>query len=85
MEIQRIEESAHSNKMGALKFHKGGQRCIYYAEENCAAPKIRFAICKTCYMVNPKYAARTLFDKIKMLATNLFSLQSSGSDQALHR
>lgn len=85
MDIQRIEEASHSQKTGSLKFNKTGLRCICYAEETCAAPKIRFSICRTCYMINPKYAARTLFDRIKMLAVNIFNLQATGSGQSLHR
>lgn len=73
MEINKIEDIYHALQAEAVRLKGIYRRCIYYKEEICMAPKVRFQICKTCYRVEPRFVLRNLFEKIIRLAEPFFS------------
>lgn len=80
-DVNRIEDFSASNEIDALKFKSTVRQCIFYKEEVCTAPRIRFAACRTCFRINPRAAERSLFEKIKELAAKLFNLQAKEPGQ----
>lgn len=81
MDIYRIEDSSASNEIEMLKFKSTVRQCIFYKEEVCTAPRIRFDACRTCYRIDPRAAMRSLFEKIKDLAAKLFNLRETKPEQ----
>lgn len=75
MDINRIEDFSASNEIDSLRFKSTVRQCVYYKDEVCSAPRIRFAACRTCYRISPRAAERSLFEKIMDLAAKLFNLQ----------
>ncbi len=84
MDIYRIEDFSASNEIETLKFKSSVRQCVYYKEEVCTAPRIRFEACRTCYRISPHAAMRSLFEKIKDLAAKLFNLQETEPGQFPH-
>ena len=70
----RIEESGAANQIESLRLKRPARRCIYYSEECCSAPNLRFEACRTCYRVSPQLAVKRLFEVIRKMATDLLKL-----------
>lgn len=81
MDVFRIEDACSSNEVEMLKLKTALRRCLFYKEEICTAPKIRFETCRSCCRIDPRLAVRTLFEKIKSLAENLFNLPAKEPEQ----
>lgn len=81
MEVNRIEDAHGSNEVDGLQFKSTVRQCIFYKEEVCTAPKIRFEACRTCSRIDPRLAVRTLFEKIKSLAASLFNLPAKEPEE----
>ena len=77
MEISRIENFSSSVEISGLG-RNPDRLCLYYKEEVCAAPRVRFAACRACCRVNPHQAASNLFERIKQLASDLLNLKEPG-------
>jgi hypothetical protein len=78
MEINPIcDPSWHTGIEGTTSY-KGPRLCLYYFEEVCAAPRIKFAACRSCCRVDPHRAASNLFERIKKLAVDLLNLKEPG-------
>ena len=75
MEINPISDFGGSNGIEGARLKGGIRQCLYYKEEHCTAPRIRFETCRSCCRINPHQAASNLFEKIKKLAADLFNLQ----------
>lgn len=63
-------------RTGMVSVKNALRKCPFYSGELCAAPSIRFKLCKQCYRIDPKFAVRNLFDKIKAMAHQLLRLQA---------
>ena len=74
MEINPIGEShnLYSPEMSGL--NRGDRGCVFYKEERCCAPRLRFDKCHTCYRIHPKHAARYMMHKVKQLADKWFNV-----------
>ncbi len=70
MEIQRIGDTSYTSQIEVAHLKSNCRRCIFYKEEICAAPKLRFEICKTCYRIDPRYVLLNFFLKIKTMASS---------------
>jgi len=81
MDVSRIEDAYGSNKIDNPRLKSSVRCCIFYKDEVCTAPKIRFEACRACYRINPHLAARGLLEKIKDLATRLFNLPATEPGQ----
>jgi hypothetical protein len=81
MEINPINEMTNSGDIEMLQLRGGQRKCVYYKEEVCSAPKLRFDICRVCYRIDIRSAGKNLFDKIINMAAKLFNLQASESEQ----
>jgi len=77
-EVQKIEDAY---EIETLRFRSFVRGCLYYREEVCCAPRVRFEVCRGCVRINPHLAAQTLFDKIKELAVKLFNSPVPEPDQ----
>lgn len=77
IQIAKIEESRLGSQLELSPVQPKGCRCIYFRDEICAAPNIRFDICKNCCRINQRSIVKNLFEKIKALA--IFFLQSFGA------
>jgi hypothetical protein len=74
MEINRIEEFSGSGGVTRTGRQGGVRSCLYYFEEVCTAPRVKFAACRSCCRINPHKAASNLFAKIKQLAADIINL-----------
>lgn len=74
----RIEDAYGSNEIGLQIVLR---KCIYYREEVCTAPRVRFVVCRSCVRINPHAAAKNIFEKIKDLAARLFNLPAKEPGQ----
>lgn len=83
MDIQRIEDYSYTSEAEVPRLKNLYRRCIFYKEEVCSAPKLRFSICRTCYRIDIRFAVRSLLEKIKSLAIQLFNLPEKPPEQSL--
>lgn len=72
MDISKVEESAGTCGAEALKLNAKGRCCLFFREEVCLAPKMRFAMCRGCIRVSVKAAVSSLLDNIRELTLQLF-------------
>lgn len=77
IEIGRIEETSGMNEIEMLRARNVLRKCLYFKEEICCAPKMRFEACRSCIRINTRAAVKTLFDRIKGLAGKLFNFQET--------
>jgi hypothetical protein len=78
MEITRIGDPYGSGEIERAAHGNFGRLCLYYKEEHCAAPRIKFAACRSCCRIDPHRAASNLFERIKKLAVDLLNLKEPG-------
>ncbi|MCU0640903.1 MAG: hypothetical protein MUC35_02300 [Candidatus Margulisbacteria bacterium] len=78
MEINPVSDPSWNNCVEGPLSYKGPRLCLYYQEEMCAAPRVKFAACRACCRINPHQAASNLFERIKQLAADLFNLKEPG-------
>lgn len=81
MDINKIENGGGANSIESAKFKNSIRRCLLYKDEVCTAPNLSFEACRACVRINEQVAVKSLFDKIKDLATNLLNLQLKGPGQ----
>ena len=75
MEINPINDLFGAGGVEGAKLKGGVRQCLYYKEEVCTAPRVKFAACRACCRINPHQAASNLFERIKQLAADIFNLQ----------
>lgn len=73
METIKIEDANQISEVGVSRF-KTLRKCIFYKEEICTAPRIRFRLCKTCYRIDPQYFLANFLEKIKSMVRKMFNL-----------
>ncbi len=73
MEIELLDPAARS---GMVSVKNALRRCPFHSGELCAAPAIRFKMCRQCYRIDPRFAVRNLFGRIKAAAYQLLRLQA---------
>ncbi|NQT30147.1 MAG: hypothetical protein HQ596_06220 [Candidatus Saganbacteria bacterium] len=76
-EIPRINETKQTNINREMK-NKPGKKCtcIYYPEEACTIPLLKFRICHKCPRAQPyisKNVVASVFDHIKALSITLMN------------
>jgi len=72
MEISKIEDANpvfHTKVNFAGKLP--GRRCLYFKDQRCIAPRIRFSQCQRCCRINTAFAFINLFKMIKAFAMQL--------------
>ncbi|MFA5113179.1 MAG: hypothetical protein WC529_02650 [Candidatus Margulisiibacteriota bacterium] len=75
MEVTRVEDFSGTGQITGAGAKGSVRQCLYYYEEVCTAPRIKFASCRGCCRINPHQAAANLFEKIKQLAAELLNLK----------
>jgi hypothetical protein len=78
MEINPINDFFGTSGIEGAKLKGGVRQCLYYKEEVCAAPRVKFAACRSCCRINPHQAASNLFERIKQLAADILNLREPG-------
>jgi hypothetical protein len=73
MEMTKVEDIYFPSQAEVVRLKGIYRRCIYYKEEVCMAPKLRFQICKACYRIDPRFVLKNFFEKIVRLAEPFFS------------
>lgn len=77
MAIQRINESLGAGGLELLRMQAGRKACYFYQEEICLAPHAcRFAQCKNCFRIDPRYAIKNFLEKVSSLARDMFDLSA---------
>ncbi len=83
MKIQSINDATSAAEITAAARSLRG--CVFYREERCCAPRIRFKMCRNCYRIDPRLAVKSLFEAIRALGSKLISHQGSRPEPLLPR
>jgi DNA-binding XRE family transcriptional regulator len=71
MKILNIADTKNAGGIDCSRMRNAARQCIYYKEEGCSAPKLRFRICRACPRIDFRLTIRDLFSKIKIMAAGL--------------
>ena len=77
MEINKVDDTGQSQMSEEINLRrKSGHACIYYPQENCSVPNLKFKICQSCPRACQfirKNVVKSVFDHVKSLAISLLS------------